>query len=269
MLRGAFPLEDPPYWKKAVEGFENGVPRFKSKKECIAFIREHHEKGSNPDEAHLRHSITTLTDWAQIEKYLLPRIASYSGHKDGAVVLPQDGALLGNVFVPGNAASKEAKEEERTKPKNHKKNKKRKDMNDDDDNDDEEEDPLASRGRRVYDYLLSRVNLPIHCSTSRVSTENTLRYLFFHMRCGIFVMIRGGKPVIFCPFVNKHYKNNWKGALTMDATNNDPGDYYQVTTLAARNNGDMATVIVTLSPPPPRTHTAPSHRRSASRPEYS
>jgi len=226
MLRGAFPLEDPPYWKKAVEGFENGVPRFKSKKECIAFIREHHEKGSNPDETHLRHSITTLTDWKQIEKYLLPRIASYSGNKDGAVVLPQDGALRGNVFVPGDA-----KEEDKKKNQH-------KERNDDEDEDDGDEgDPLAGRGRRVYDYLLSRVNLPIHSSTSRVSTENTLRYLFFHMRCGIFVMIRGGKPVIFCPFVNKHYKNNWKGALTMDVPDNDPGEYYQVTTLATSNHG--------------------------------
>ena len=38
-----------------------------------------------------------------------------------------------------------------------------------------------------------RLDLPFHKCTTEVSTLNTLKYLFFHMKCGIFVMIRNGQ----------------------------------------------------------------------------
>lgn len=41
------------------------------------------------------------------------------------------------------------------------------------------------------------------------------RYLFFHMRCGIFVMIRRGELKMFVPFVNKDYRNMWGAAMTV------------------------------------------------------
>ena len=61
----------------------------------------------------------------------------------------------------------------------------------------------------IYDYLISRLNLSIHKELSSKSTMNTLKYMFYHMKCGIFVMIRNNKVVIFCPFVNRDYKNTW------------------------------------------------------------
>jgi len=69
---------------------------------------------------------------------------------------------------------------------------------------DDQDDPML-----IYDYLLSRLNLSIHKELSIKSTMNTLKYMFYHMKCGIFVMIRDNKVVIFCPFVNKDYKNTW------------------------------------------------------------
>lgn len=38
------------------------------------------------------------------------------------------------------------------------------------------------------------------------------RYLFHHMRCGIFVCIRNKRLMVFAPFVNKDYTNDWDGA---------------------------------------------------------
>ena len=38
-------------------------------------------------------------------------------------------------------------------------------------------------------------------------------YLFFHMRHGIFVMIRENRVVMFVPFVNKDYVNLWGESL--------------------------------------------------------
>lgn len=78
----------------------------------------------------------------------------------------------------------------------------------------------------IAQYLQSRLNLSIHRQMSFVSTLNTLKYMFFHLRCGIFVMIRNNKVVIFCPFVNKDYENNWASALQISAPQNNIEKYY-------------------------------------------
>ena len=42
---------------------------------------------------------------------------------------------------------------------------------------------------------------------------NTLRYMFFGMRCGILVAIRGGHMALFAPFANAQYRNTWSQKL--------------------------------------------------------
>ena len=64
--------------------------------------------------------------------------------------------------------------------------------------------------------LRSRLRCPIHESTTEESTLNSLRYLFFHMRCGILVCIRGGRVRLFAPFVNREYRNTWGAALRLE-----------------------------------------------------
>jgi hypothetical protein len=64
--------------------------------------------------------------------------------------------------------------------------------------------------------ITARLDLPFHAQTSEESTLNTLRYLFVHMRCGIFVAFRGGQLRLFVPFVNSAYTNTWGGALETD-----------------------------------------------------
>ena len=68
----------------------------------------------------------------------------------------------------------------------------------------------------ILKELTDRLNLPIHSLVDEDSTLNTLRYLFFHMRCGIFVLIRGGKLAMFVPFVNKDYVNTWGDAIDIE-----------------------------------------------------
>ena len=48
---------------------------------------------------------------------------------------------------------------------------------------------------------------------------NTLKYLFYHMKCGIFVMIKGGELRIFSSFVNKDYRNTWGDAIKVEGDN--------------------------------------------------
>lgn len=74
--------------------------------------------------------------------------------------------------------------------------------------------------------LRSRLRLPIHEATTEDSTLNTLRYMFFHMRNGIFVCIRAGRVVLFVPFVNKDYVNNWGANLRLER-NQTVDEYYR------------------------------------------
>lgn len=68
----------------------------------------------------------------------------------------------------------------------------------------------------VVKEIAFRLDLPIHRCTTPASTSNTLKYLFYHMKCGIFVMIRDGKLRIFAPFCNSDYRNTWQDKLTLE-----------------------------------------------------
>jgi hypothetical protein len=78
--------------------------------------------------------------------------------------------------------------------------------------------------KNVYEKLKSRLNLSIYENITSYSVINTLKYLFYHMKCGIYVMIRDNKVQIFSPFVNKNYKNNWGDNLQIDGRDLD--NYY-------------------------------------------
>ena len=61
-------------------------------------------------------------------------------------------------------------------------------------------------------------------------TLHTLRYLFWHMRCGIYVRIQGGQIHTFAPFVNPDYRNQWSANLGID----DMGAYFDAKAKVAR-----------------------------------
>jgi hypothetical protein len=82
-----------------------------------------------------------------------------------------------------------------------------------------------STTRSVMDGINFRLDLPFHQSLTPVSVQNTLEYLFFHMKCGIYVMIRDGKLRIFCPFANRDYRNTWHGRLRL-RDNKSVEEYY-------------------------------------------
>lgn len=209
-LRGVFPEYENSAWALAMQNFPNQVPRFATKAECIEFTRSHMNKSSNPADPGLKHSISTLTDWNQVETYLLPQITHYRSLQND--VLPDAQTLDSNIFYS-------------TPDANHSKSTDVDGMITDMDIDRDKVTNQASS--YVYSYLQSRLNLPIHSVTTELSTENTLRYLFDVMRCGIFVMIKNNKLVIFCPFVNKNYTNNWNGRLQLSGSGATVEEYYR------------------------------------------
>ena len=185
-LRGIFgPKGDSLNWLDAVSKFPNGVPRFESRDECLEFMKNYnlYNGGSNPDYPHLRHIFTTLISWEQVEEILLPAIEKARKEPSFAEKIPRD------------YASKKPTPEDDVNIKNV------------------YEQSLA---QPVVDAIEFRLNQPFHKCTTPASTVNTLKYLFHHMKCGIFVMIRDHKLRIFCPFTNSDYRNTWSNSLTLE-----------------------------------------------------
>jgi hypothetical protein len=137
---------------------------------------------------HFLNSISTFTDWAQLQKYVFPKISYY---RDQEPTLPDQTSIEGNIFLA----------------------------------DPDPAEGIDVTGTGVLNYLRNCLDLPIHSVTSEVSTLNTFSYLYHTMRCGIFVMIRRGRLVIFCPFVNKDYSNTWAGRLKISGSGSIE-DYY-------------------------------------------
>ena len=116
---------------------------------------------------------TMLTNWDQIESILLPAI--HTARKESSFARPVPKTYLKDC---NNGREQDEKKEqlEKESSKNI------------------YESPEA---KMVYDAINFRLDQPIHKCTTTESTMNTLKYLFFHMKCGIFVMIRNGKLRIF------------------------------------------------------------------------
>ena len=187
MFRNIFDTEDKSEYHEAVQEFPNKVPRFYSKQACMEFVQKHCTKGSNPDYPNLYHSTTTLIDWQQIKTHLIPRIQQYEYQWEEVTWTEED--------IQNNRFMKTSGNNEESSP--------------------------------VFEYLKSRLDLSVHQHLSPESTLNTLNYCFHHMRCGIFLMIRNNQVVIFCPFVNKDYKNSWGNTLRLDCLEGTVEAYYE------------------------------------------
>jgi hypothetical protein len=189
-IRGMFgPKGDSANWLEATAQFPNGVPRFQSSQECLSFMQEYltYNGGSNPANPRLMHIFTMLTSWEQIETMLIPAIHKARKEPSFSKKASRDSYLMTRRPV------------DKVQEDNHSNN-----------------IYETLEAKPVSDAINFRLDQPIHKCTTPVSTMNTLKYLFFHMKCGIFVMIRDGKLRIFAPFVNSDYRNTWGDKLRLE-----------------------------------------------------
>jgi hypothetical protein len=180
-IRGMFGSKgDSENWLDAMGRFPNEVPRFESRKECLEFMKEYntYHGGSNPEFPHLMHIFTLLISWEQIETILLPNIEKARKEPSFAKPVPKD-----YLDKPIKGSNNIYEQEEAS---------------------------------QVVKEIALRLNLPIHRCTTPASTMNTLKYLFYHMKMGSYVMIRNGKLRIFAPFGNSSYRNTWGNSLTLE-----------------------------------------------------
>ena len=180
-IRGMFgPKGDSENWLDATSRFPNGVPRFESRAEALEFMENYvkYNGGSNPDYPHMQHIFTMLITWEQIEKYLLPNIEKARKEPSFAKKVPRD---YGTKLDPDSPNVYERPE-----------------------------------SQNVNDTIKQRLDVPFHECTTPESVLNTLKYLFYHMKCGIYVMIRDGKLRIFAPFTNSEFRNTWSEHLRIE-----------------------------------------------------
>jgi hypothetical protein len=180
-LRGIFGEKgDSLNWLDATTKFPNGVPRFETRAECLEFMKHYniYNGGSNPDHPHLKHIFTTLISWDQVERILLPAIEKARKEPSFAKKVPRD------YGKQPDDTSKNVFE--------------------------------RSAAKNAVDAINFRLDQPFHKCTTPVSVINTMKYLFFHMKCGIYVMIRNGKLRVFCPFTNSEYRNTWNNSLAIE-----------------------------------------------------
>jgi hypothetical protein len=170
-------------WLNAVSKFPNGVPRFNTKEECITFMKEYNalHGGSNPQYPHLQHIFTLVVGWEQITTLLFPAIEKARLEQQQKQFYPS----TSNGSAP----------------------------------------TIESTNMNIYDQpecgsvvdaIEERLNVSFHRCTTVNSTLNTFKYLYYHMKFGIFIKIQDSELRIFAPFVNIDYQNTWSQNLTID-----------------------------------------------------
>lgn len=245
VFRNVFAFEDEsPEWQQVLLQFPNRVPRFESKIDCIEFTKKHWGRTTNPDPgfAHLQHAVSTLVSWSQIETFLLPKIQEYELRWPNKHMKSMEDRrnyyeeMLNemkesNVYYQAKARLEEKGLLAKTDPLQPSSaapphlNLPSTTANDSQDLDEDLADDIGAV--KMFHYLQSRLNLKIHQQLSEESRLNTLKYLFHHMKCGIYVMIRNHQVKIFCPFVNKDYRNNWASQLHLQCADNQAKTYAQ------------------------------------------
>jgi len=173
-------------WLDATSRFPNGVPRFSSKQEAIDFMVDYNNKhGGSNPQFPHLQHIFTML---------------IGWEQIESLLLPNIEKARKEDKDPGTAAANADGASSRNVY----------------------EQPEASP---VVEAIEQRLDVKFHRSVTPVSVLNTLRYLFFHMKCGIYVMIRNGELRIFAPFVNIDYENTWSQALKLEG-NNTLDSYY-------------------------------------------
>ena len=128
------------------------------------------------NKAHMQHIYTTLVGWDQVDQHLLRKREEYINR------FPSE-YTYSSMPAP-SSGSLNVSEENR-----------------------------FAKLSKICNALEERLSLPFHASLTPMAALNTLRYMYFHMRCGIYVMIRRGEVKMFVPFVNDEYRNTFAHRL--------------------------------------------------------
>lgn len=165
------------------------------------------EHPSHPDNPFLEHIFTFLTSWKEIETYMLNKMDEID-QLYPPTKLPS--ISKGNVYARNKLSkhyhSKRENEEQniqKVEQDIREEGSREEEENIMEDDDETTQDNAEDKGvpsnvvEGVLNGLQERLNYSIFDRLNRQATMNTLSYLYHHMRCGIYVMIRQGKVSIY------------------------------------------------------------------------
>jgi hypothetical protein len=67
----------------------------------------------------------------------------------------------------------------------------------------------------IYKEINNRIEDQLYKNLDKESCINTIKYIFYKIRSGIFIKIENNKLVAFIPFANKNFINNWYKNVTL------------------------------------------------------
>lgn len=77
------------------------------------------------------------------------------------------------------------------------------------------EEQLTEISRKhLYSEINNKLKNPLYQNLDANSIINTIKYVYWETRAGIFVSIRNNKLEAFLPFANAKYRNDWSNELT-------------------------------------------------------
>jgi hypothetical protein len=74
--------------------------------------------------------------------------------------------------------------------------------------------------KEIHKLITEKLNNKLYKNLDNDSCKNTIKYIFYKIRAGIFVKIENNKLEAFIPFANKFYQNNWNKNIKFYNANN-------------------------------------------------
>lgn len=210
-----------------------GFPTFATRDECAAYLGKlGPNQASNPDFPAMKQLITVLVTWDQVERYLLvPVVQGNAVAAASAMSSSTPSSLPRATLADAEAFNVYCRRAGETGTKrlwnnlartaslpfyncsgSHVKLAVCSPMR----------EAKVRRRRAVVPVVSPSVSAvptpvpPVVSPTERI--RNTLRYLFFHEKCGIYVKIHDNQVAMFVPFANGDYRNLWSEFLDLDAS---------------------------------------------------
>lgn len=79
---------------------------------------------------------------------------------------------------------------------------------------------VETENKKEYEDINQRLNFHLYKNLNNQSAINTIKYIYYKIRSGIFVKIENNKLVAFIPFANKNFTNNWSNNVKLFNSNN-------------------------------------------------
>lgn len=80
---------------------------------------------------------------------------------------------------------------------------------------------VAKQDDDLYSDINNKLDDPLYQNLNPSSIINSIKYVYWETRAGVFISVRNNKLEAFIPFANAKYRNDWSNGLTFYGTSPD------------------------------------------------